>query len=115
MSLLPALLKQIKQNPASIQFKQVIEVIESEYVFTPQAFKNGDLENTAEQNQGSCKILSFAKLHQLNEAQTLHLFGDYYRQDVLQNPNGSDHQNIRNFMQTGWQGVDFSAVALQEK
>jgi hypothetical protein len=34
-----------------------------------------------------------AQLHQLNPAQTLDLFGNFY-QDVLNDPEGDSHQNI---------------------
>lgn len=114
MSSLQTLLQQLHNAPESVEFKQVIKVIQDNYQFTPQAFKNGDLYNQASENQGSCKIFSFAKQHNLSEQQTLHLFGDYYRQDVVLNPQGTDHQNIRNFMQTGWQGIQFETSALQE-
>ncbi|WP_188863865.1 HopJ type III effector protein, partial [Aliivibrio fischeri] len=46
---------------------------------------------------------------------TLACFGQYYRHDVLENPQGDDHQNIRNFMVTGWAGVQFKTQALQAK
>jgi hypothetical protein len=39
-------------------------------------------------------------------------FGSYYRKDVLENPNGTDHQNIRNFMNRGWEGISFEKEAL---
>jgi len=39
-------------------------------------------------------------------------FGRYYFEDVLQNPQGNDHGNIRNFIKTTWQGVEFHSVAL---
>jgi len=48
----------------------------------------------------------------LTNEQTLALFGRYYREDVLGNPNGNDHANIRNFMQTGAQGVRFEKFPL---
>jgi len=31
------------------------------------------------------------------------------------NPNGTDHQNIRNFMKTGLEGLQFDGIALTEK
>jgi hypothetical protein len=65
-------------------------------------------------NEGSCKIFAFALIHQLSEAQTLTLFGDYYH-DVLNNPEGSGHQNIRNFIRDGWRGICFNGVALTVK
>jgi hypothetical protein len=51
----------------------------------------------------------------LNPNQTLNLFGDYFRKDVLENPAGEDHQNIRNFMKYGWEGISFDEEALGKK
>ncbi len=102
-----------------IEFSQVMTVIEENYNYVPVRFVNGagDTQqiNEAGQNEGSCKLFALAKLHALNEQQTLSLFGAYYRNDVLENPQGDDHQNIRNFMKTGWSGVEFDGPALTEK
>ena len=106
------LLTQLQSFPETIEFKTVIDAIDNNYQFSAVEFRNGELLNAQGTNLGSCKIFSFAQLHQLSEQQTLHCFGDYYRIDVLQNPDGIDHGNIRNFMQTGWQGIQFSAPAL---
>lgn len=106
------LFAQLQQAPESVEFDDVIGVIDSNYTFTPAAFSNGDTRNEAGQNNGSCKIFAFAQLQQLSEQQTLHCFGKYYRDDVLGNPNGDDHQNIRCFMKTGWAGIDFQSNAL---
>jgi HopJ type III effector protein len=54
-------------------------------------------------------------LHRLSEPQTLQMFGDYYRKDVLSSPAGSDHANIRQFMQYGWDGIEFAGQALSPK
>ncbi|GAK84871.1 type III effector HopPmaJ [Vibrio ponticus] len=40
------------------------------------------------------------------------MFGDFYRKDVLGNPDGDDHQNIRNFIAHGWNGIKFEGQAL---
>jgi hypothetical protein len=34
---------------------------------------------------------------------------------VLKRPEGTDHQNIRNFMQHGWARVKFDRMPLQPK
>ena len=60
-------------------------------------------------------LFAFAQKQQLSEAQTLACFGDYYRKDVLENPQGEDHQNIRQFMKSGWFGIAFSGDALAAK
>jgi len=110
-----SIIEQIHSHPKTIEFSAVINHIDTHYLFTPTAFQNGDYHNAANQNNGSCKIFSFAQLHQLSKEQTLSLFGEYYRKDVLQNPDASDHQNIRNFMKYGWDGIKFDDVALNEK
>ena len=112
---LPAFLKKLNDAPESIAFTDTMAVIEASYDFTPAAFTNGDLRNEAGQNSGSCKLFAFALLNKLNEQQTLACFGAYYRDDVLKHPDGSDHQNIRNFMKTGWAGVKFDSMPLTAK
>ncbi len=112
---LDTFLQRLNSAPHSIAFNDTIAVIDSLYEFTPTAFSNGDLLNEAGKNSGSCKIFSFARMHNLTPQQTLHCFGDYYRKDVLANPAGSDHQNIRNFMQSGWAGIHFNGSALTPK
>ncbi len=112
---LDAFLDTLRNTPDTIEFTDTMAVIESNYEFTPTRFTNGATINEADQNQGSCKLLAFAQLNGLSPAETLACFGQYYRQDVLQHPDGDDHQNIRNFMQQGWEGVSFSGQALSTK
>ncbi len=112
---LDVFLRRLETSPDSIAFSDTIAMIEANYDFTPTAFRNGDLHNAAGQNSGSCKIFSFARLHDLSAPQTLHCFGDYYRTDVLGNPGGADHQNIRHFMKTGWAGISFEGEPLKPR
>lgn len=112
--LLNDFLTKVKANE-SLNFADTITVITENYIYTPTAFRNGNTQNAAGQNEGSCKIFAFAKLHDLTPPQTLSLFGDYYRIDVLQHPEATDHQNIRQFMQHGWAGVVFESEALKTK
>lgn len=107
-----ALLANLKRN--SIRFVQVIEFIEVHYQHQPTAFKNGMVFNEATQNQGSAKVFAFAKLNQLSKDDTLLLFAEHY-QSVLANVDGTDHQNIRQFMLNGWEGVVFEGEALAPK
>ena len=108
-------LDRLEQAPASVSFDDTMAVIDDCYEFTPTAFRNGTVVNAAGENNGSCRIFAFAKRHDLSEASTLACFGAYYRDDVLENPDGKDHQNIREFMRSGWSGVEFEADPLQEK
>ena len=109
------LLNKLNNTPDTITFSEVMETIELHFIFTETAFTNGKQHNQAGENSGSCKVFSFARLHQLTEHQTLALFGEYYRDDVLKNPDLDDHQNIRQFMQHGFQGITFEKEALTAK
>lgn len=108
-------LQRLNDAPDTVAFSDTIALIDALYDFTPAAFTNGATHNEAGQNNGSCKLFSFAKLHGLSQPQTLACFGDYYRKDVLGNPQGTDHQNIRNFMTSGWEGISFEGNALTPK
>ena len=109
------ILEQLKNTPETIDFKEVISYIDEHYDFTPTKFTNGSNVNESDQNNGSCKVFSFAKLNDLSKEETLALFGAFYRKDVLKNPDGNDHQNIRNFMEFGWDGISFEGEALKQK
>jgi len=113
--LIDVFLTKLNSTPEQITFADTIATADANYGFTPTAFRNGELENAAGQNSGSCKLLSLAKLHNLSPEQTLQCFGDYYRTDVLLYPDATDHQNIRNFIRFGWDGVRFESTALTVK
>ena len=110
-----ALTKHLNDSPESVEFGDVIALIDSAFTFTPTAFTNGEVTNDANQNNGSCKLLALGQHLQLSQGQTLALFGGFYRDDVLKNPDGDDHANIRNFMQSGHEGVSFEAFPLSVK
>lgn len=95
----------------ALDFEDTMAVITENYDYQPTGFHNGDLRNEAGQNEGSCKIFAFAQLNELNQDQTLACFGRFY-QDVLKTPQGTDHGNIRNFIQHGWAGITFDNQAL---
>lgn len=109
---LTSLIEKLKQN--AITFKEVIEFIETYYQHQPMAFKNGEAYNETTQNQGSAKVFSFAQLNNLSKEDTLYLFAEHY-QAVLNTPEGTDHQNIRQFMANGWAGIAFEGQALTAK
>ena len=111
---LSTLINKLQANEKT-SFDDALQVINDNYDYQATTFKNGDLENTAGTNEGSCKIFAFGLLNQLTAEQTLSLFGDYYWQDVLQDTEGSGHQNIRHFMTQGWSGIHFEGVALTAK
>ena len=108
-------ISKLKNTPQEITFPETIAVIEGHYTFTPTSFQNGNQRNAAGENSGSCKLFAFAKAQQLNQQETLACFGAYYFDDVLKNPEGTDHQNIRNFILHGWDGIAFEGVALELK
>ncbi len=99
------------------KFADIMNIIAENYIYQATEFSNGfddPLINAAGTNEGACKIFAFAQLHNLSVTQTLYLFGEHYR-SVLTDPNGNEHQNIRNFIQSGWEGIKFSGVALIAK
>jgi len=115
---LASFIEKIKNNEA-VSFNDTIAIITDNYHYQATEFSNGLNEqllvNQAGTNEGSCKIFAFAQLNQLDQQQTLNLFGDYYRLDVLNDPDGTGHQNIRNFMKFGWDGTCFNGVPLTAK
>jgi len=104
----------LQENPTKVAFAETMQVIEDNYSFTPTAFTNGEIKNNAGENSGSCKVFAFAKLEQLSKEETLFCFGEHY-QNVLEDENGTSHQNIRNFMQFGFDGLSFEKQALELK
>jgi hypothetical protein len=112
---LDAFLQKLNTAPNAVEFTDSIAVIDSLYEFTPTTFNNGELQNAAGQNNGSCKLFAFAKLQGLNKEQTLACFGAFYREDVLEHPAGTDHGNIRNFMKCGWDGIVYAGAPLQQR
>jgi len=108
-------LEKLKQTPNTITFSETITVIEENYNFTPTAFDNVTQHNEAGENSGSCKLFAFAQLQNLSQTETLACFGAYYFEEVLGDPEGTNHQNIRNFMKTGWDGIHFEGEALALK
>lgn len=108
-------LNKLEQDPSKVDFEGAMAVIDAHYSFEPAAFRNGAISNKSGENNGSCKIFALGLLHKLSEQQTLACFGDYYRRDVLANPDNDDHQNIRSFIKNGWRGISFESVALIEK
>ncbi len=104
------LLQQLENK--SIKFKDVLSYIDQHYEYRASSFINGNQDNAADQNQGSAKVLSYAKLNNLSKEDTLKLFAEHY-EAVLANPQGTDHQNIRQFMEHGWDKVSFEIEVLK--
>jgi len=99
-----------------VEFTTTLAVIDAHYQYTPTAFANGvgknRFVNRAGENEGSCKVLAFARQNELSEPETLALFGEHY-QHVLAAHEDDDHRNIRTFMQDGWAGIEFTGEPLR--
>lgn len=102
-----------------VGFAEVMAVVAAHYCYRPCRFHNGlgadAIVNDAGTNEGSCKIFYLGRLLGLEKDQTLALFGDFYRRDVLEAPEGTNHANIRRFMRDGWAGIQYDGVALEPK
>jgi hypothetical protein len=92
-------------------FAETLAFIADHYVYQPSAFRNGEVENAADQNQGSCKTLGLALLEGFSLDETLRCFGEHYR-SVLDTPTGTDHGNIRALMAHGLAGVQLANPPL---
>lgn len=112
------LVEKLRASPATVEFDEVIAVINAHYRFTPTGFANGlgadRLWNPMGTNEGSCRILAFGRLQGLGEAETLACFGAHYRA-VLADPDGTAHPNIRAFLRDGWAGIKFEGTPLMLK
>mmetsp|Transcript_5531 Transcript_5531/g.9143 ORF Transcript_5531/g.9143 Transcript_5531/m.9143 type:complete len:210 (-) Transcript_5531:1777-2406(-) len=105
----------LEMDASDLKFEDVMELIDTHFENQLLEFKNGDLVNQQGENEGSAKVLSYAALSSLDKETTLKLWGQYYR-EVVADPSGDSHQNIRNFMKTGWEGVPFeNGIALTRK
>lgn len=93
-------------------FGDTLELVDRFFNYTPTAFRNGPLHNSAGENEGSCKLFALAQFCNLSEADTLTCFGEHYRH-VLDEPAGTSHANIRQFMGSGWSGVHFDSPPLR--
>ncbi len=108
------LISKLKNDPDQVLFEETMATIDEKYMFKETDFSNGAQTNLAGENSGSCRLFAFAQLEKLDEKQTLLCFGQYYR-DVLKTPDSTSHQNIREFMKTGWSKINFTKQALQLK
>jgi hypothetical protein len=105
----------VEMSGDDLTFEEVMQMIDEHYEDGLIEFKNGDMVNAQGENMGSAKILSYAALSQMDKDTTLKLWGQYYR-EVLADPDGDSHPNIRNFMKYGWDGVPFeNGIALTRK
>lgn len=95
-------------------FGDTLALIDRYFEYQPTAFRNGPLYNGAGENAGSCRVFSLAQYCNLSEADALKLFAEHYHQ-VLDDPAGDSHGNIRQFMGTGWSGIRFEGQALRKR
>ncbi len=95
-------------------FSDTLAFIAETYDYQPSQFVNGNVENAAGENEGSCKTLGMAVLEGFSTEEALLAFGEHY-QAVLANPSGNDHRNIRALMETGLPGVRFDQQPLKRR
>jgi hypothetical protein len=96
------------------QFSSTLGFIDQWFDFTPCAFRNGTVHNTADQNQGSCRVLAMALMQGFTAEQALQCFGEHYR-DVLATPGVNNHHNLRRLQAEGLVDIHFDHPPLQRK
>ena len=79
-------------------FDDTLALIDRFFDYQPTGFHNGPLYNGTGENAGSCRVFSLAQYQQ-----------------VLDEPAGESHGNIRQFMGTGWSGIRFDGPALRKR
>jgi hypothetical protein len=95
-------------------FAETLAFVEAWYDFTPTAFRNGDVPNQIDQNQGSAKVFALSQLLEMSKEQTLGCFGEHYR-DVLATPEVDNHHNLRRVLREGNGNIEFDQFPLQAK
>jgi hypothetical protein len=80
--------------------------LDKHYDYFAVPFKCGDLSYLPGVKTGAAKIFSFALMVAMSEAETLRLFGEFYRE---LKPDGDDRPNIRNFVKGGWGCISFES------
>lgn len=119
-----------KLNPDGIMFSDTMKIVDTYCDYMKKSFAVGDVTSEAGENEGSSKMFSLARLLHLDRKDpgprfmlseeadinaSLVLFGEIYR-DVLANPAGDDHPNIRSAMKCGWSGIRFpNGISLSYK
>ncbi len=99
-----------------VDYEETISLIKALFRVVPCSFRVGKghfmVTNAAGTHVGSLSILALGRLLGLDKTTTLQLFGRHYR-EVLANPHGEGHANIRQFMLHGWDGVEILGDPLQ--
>ncbi|MGP9833322.1 HopJ type III effector protein [Marinobacter sp. NSM] len=95
-------------------FDDTLALIDQHFEFQPTGFNNGPVRNDAGENAGSCRVFALGQYCNLSEVDTLNLFAQHYQQ-VLGDPAGDSHGNIRQFISTGWSGIRFDQQPLRAR
>ena len=107
--------EKIKSNDdmsKTLTYQDTIDFIDKHYTYFAVPFQCGDISYEPNVKTGAAKIFSFGLMTQMNEEQTLRLFGEYYRDLKPED----DRPNMRNFLKYGWRGIAFpSGLAIVSK
>ena len=110
------LIERLRLAPEHVSSEGVVAFIKDRFDDTPAGFAVGPVDDrivsAAGDNEGSCKISTFARLNGLTDAQTLACFGRYNRDAVPGHPDGTDHPNIGAFMRHGLDAAAFEKQPL---
>lgn len=101
-------------HQSNFSFAQMLDFIDRHYCYTPSAFSNNGVINSANTNQGSGKILALALLEGFSKEEALLAYGEHYRH-VLTTPEHTDHANIRALLKGQLALVVFEQVALAKR
>lgn len=101
-------------NTSNHLFSDTLDFISTWYEVAPSAFRNGNVHNDVDSNQGSGQILALAQLLGLTSEQTLLCFGEHYRH-VQATPDANTHLNLREIIMQPERTVEFEHFPLRRK
>lgn len=99
-----------------VRFAEVLQIVDKFDVNPYAGYTSGkgtqtEMHNAPGQNVASAKVFYLCSSLNTSKEATLRLFCEHYER-VLNEPDGSSHQNIRNFMRDGWSGIEFDGPIL---
>jgi HopJ type III effector protein len=111
---LEAFLRKLDDDPASVSLDEALATVDEHYEFTPCGYSVGGMRFDGVKLR-SCQLYAFGLLHRLSKDQMLACFGTHYRKDVLEHPQGTDHQTVRLFLKHGWAGLKMDCMPLKAR
>mgnify|MGYP002715060916 CR=1 FL=1 len=80
-------------------FSETLAFVAEHYDYQPSAFRNGDVENAAGQNEGSCKTLGLALLEGLSQGELVRAADAVVKDAILEGASKVSPDALRDALQ----------------